>query len=109
MGQHKYHRNRRELWLRQDQPGLEDHSVTQSAVGHRPIYGNLRVRELGMSALMFMKDSFYKVLTPEQSAMAFRNEFDFDSPSAVDFDILVDRLQSLKQGWWPPTPDRWQH
>ncbi|KAF2009942.1 uridine kinase [Aaosphaeria arxii CBS 175.79] len=43
-------------------------------------------------------DSFYKPLNPEQSAAAFRNEFDFDSPEAIDFDVLVDRLRDLKQG-----------
>ncbi|MCJ1239487.1 Uridine kinase [Varicellaria rhodocarpa] len=43
-------------------------------------------------------DSFYKSLTPEQSTMAFLNEYDFDSPDAIDFDILVDRLKDLKQG-----------
>lgn len=30
--------------------------------------------------------------------MAFRNEYDFDAPEAIDFDILVDRLQDIKQG-----------
>ncbi|KAF1839462.1 uridine-cytidine kinase 2 [Decorospora gaudefroyi] len=43
-------------------------------------------------------DSFYKPLTPEQSAAAFRNEFDFDSPEAIDFDILVERLKDIKNG-----------
>lgn len=31
--------------------------------------------------------------------MAFNNEYDFDSPDAIDFDMLVDRLQDLKTGW----------
>ena len=48
--------------------------------------------------IILSMDSFYKVLSPEQSAAAFRNEFDFDAPSAIDFDILVDRLRDLKQG-----------
>ncbi|CAZ80754.1 unnamed protein product [Tuber melanosporum] len=43
-------------------------------------------------------DSFYKPLNPEQSAQAFRNEYDFDSPNSIDFDILVERLGDLKQG-----------
>ncbi|KAI5840706.1 uridine kinase family-domain-containing protein [Morchella snyderi] len=43
-------------------------------------------------------DSFYKPLNPEQSAKAFRNEYDFDSPNSIDFDILVERLRDLKQG-----------
>ncbi|TVY48714.1 Uridine-cytidine kinase-like [Lachnellula occidentalis] len=43
-------------------------------------------------------DSFYKSLDEEASKKAFRNEYDFDSPNAIDFDVLVDRLQDLKAG-----------
>lgn len=43
-------------------------------------------------------DSFYRPLTSEQSAAAFRNEYDFDSPEAIDFDILVERLREIKSG-----------
>ncbi|KAI9667907.1 MAG: Uridine kinase [Bathelium mastoideum] len=43
-------------------------------------------------------DSFYKTLTSEESERAFRNDFDFDSPSAIDFDILVDKLRDIKEG-----------
>ncbi|KAF8421290.1 uridine kinase family-domain-containing protein [Tirmania nivea] len=43
-------------------------------------------------------DSFYKSLTPEQSELAFRNEYDFDSPDSIDFDVLVERLHDLKMG-----------
>jgi uridine kinase len=45
-----------------------------------------------------LQDSFYKPLTPSQSAAAFKNEYDFDSPDAIDFDILVDKLHDIKQG-----------
>jgi uridine kinase len=38
-------------------------------------------------------------LTAEQSTAAFRNEFDFDAPEAIDFDVLVDRLRDLKEGY----------
>lgn len=31
--------------------------------------------------------------------MAFRNEYDFDAPEAIDFDILVDRLRDIKAGY----------
>lgn len=65
------------------------------------VNGALRHRA-GSRALIanFMRfeDSFYKPLTPEQSAAAFRNEHDFDSPEAIDFDILVDRLRDIKSG-----------
>lgn len=43
-------------------------------------------------------DSFYKPLDAEASKKAFQNEYDFDSPEAIDFDILVDRLRDLKMG-----------
>ncbi|KAL8657947.1 MAG: hypothetical protein Q9226_001413 [Calogaya cf. arnoldii] len=43
-------------------------------------------------------DSFYKRLTPEQHALAHRNEYDLDAPSAIDFDLMVERLKDLKQG-----------
>lgn len=47
---------------------------------------------------MGIQDSFYKSLTPEQNALAHANEYDLDSPSSIDFDLLVERLQELKQG-----------
>ncbi|KAM3074620.1 Uridine kinase, variant 3 [Clarireedia jacksonii] len=43
-------------------------------------------------------DSFYKTLDAEGSRLAFLNEYDFDSPNAIDFDVLVDRLRDLKAG-----------
>ncbi|KAK0714790.1 uridine kinase family-domain-containing protein [Lasiosphaeris hirsuta] len=43
-------------------------------------------------------DSFYKSLDMEASKRAFRNEYDFDSPDAIDFDVLVERLRDLKAG-----------
>ncbi|KAF2396680.1 uridine kinase [Trichodelitschia bisporula] len=43
-------------------------------------------------------DSYYKPLTPAQSRLAFANEFDFDSPDAIDFDILVCNLRAIQAG-----------
>ncbi|EGE84818.2 uridine kinase [Blastomyces dermatitidis ER-3] len=48
--------------------------------------------------VILVMDSFYKTLTPEQNAIAHENEYDFDSPDAIDFDVLVDTLHSLKKG-----------
>src|SRR2546423_13378997 len=45
-----------------------------------------------------LQDSFYKSLTPEQNALAHANEYDLDSPNSIDFDLLVEKLQELKQG-----------
>lgn len=44
-------------------------------------------------------DSFYKSLSPEDSRKAFLNEYDFDSPEAIDFDKLVECLRDLKAGY----------
>ncbi|KAK7222019.1 hypothetical protein V2G26_010022 [Clonostachys chloroleuca] len=57
------------------------------------------VRKLNLPWVVIMSmDSFYKTLTPAQSKLAFANEYDFDSPEAIDFDILVERLRDLKAG-----------
>lgn len=44
------------------------------------------------------QDSFYRELSPEQSASAFRNEYDFDSPDAFDGKLLVECVRDLKAG-----------
>ena len=44
-------------------------------------------------------DSFYRPLTPEQSKKAFNNEYDFDAPEAIDFDVLVEILKDIKAGY----------
>lgn len=59
-----------------------------------PILASFCVRTL----LIVSKDSFYKTLDEEASRKAFRCEYDFDSPDAIDFDILVERLRDLKAG-----------
>lgn len=57
------------------------------------------VKKLNLPWVVIMSmDSFYKTLTPAQSKLAFANEFDFDSPDAIDFDVLVDKLRDLKAG-----------
>ncbi|KAF2459038.1 uridine kinase family-domain-containing protein [Lineolata rhizophorae] len=43
-------------------------------------------------------DSFYNPLTPDQSVKAFNNEFDFDAPEAIDFDLLLQKLKDIKSG-----------
>lgn len=57
------------------------------------------VRRLNLPWVVIMSiDSFYKKLTPAQHKKAFANEYDFDSPEAIDFDLLVERLRDLKAG-----------
>ncbi|KAI0019496.1 uridine kinase [Xylariomycetidae sp. FL0641] len=43
-------------------------------------------------------DSYYKPLDAESSKKAFNNEYDFDSPEAIDFDALLQTLRDLKAG-----------
>jgi len=57
------------------------------------------IKQLSLPWVVILSmDSFYKPLTPAQSAAAFRNEYDFDSPEAIDFDVLVNRLRDIKEG-----------
>lgn len=57
------------------------------------------INELSLPWVVLMSmDSFYKPLTPDQSAAAFRNEYDFDAPDAIDFDVLVEKLRDIKAG-----------
>ena len=58
------------------------------------------IKELSLPWVVILSmDSFYKPLTPEESAAAFRCEYDFDAPEAIDFDVLVDRLRDIKSGY----------
>lgn len=58
------------------------------------------IKELSLPWVVILSmDSFYKPLTPEQSRSAFRNEYDFDAPEAIDFDALVDKLRDIKSGY----------
>lgn len=57
------------------------------------------INELNLPWVVILAmDSFYKPLTPEQSERAFKNEYDFDAPEAVDFDVLVEVLKNIKNG-----------
>ncbi|KAJ6149776.1 hypothetical protein N7471_000975 [Penicillium samsonianum] len=48
--------------------------------------------------VILVMDSFYKTLTSEQHHKAHANEYDFDCPESIDFDILVETLRDLKKG-----------
>ncbi|KTF72275.1 hypothetical protein cypCar_00041903 [Cyprinus carpio] len=48
--------------------------------------------------VLLSMDSFYKVLSPEEQALAAHNDYNFDHPGAFDFELLVTTLQKLKQG-----------
>jgi uridine kinase len=40
-------------------------------------------------------DSFYKALTPAQREAAYSNNYDFDSPSAIDFELMKLAIRNL--------------
>lgn len=48
---------------------------------------------------MCVQDSFYKSLSPEEHAKAHANQYDFDCPDALDFDVMVQTLKDLKRGY----------
>ncbi|KAF9405406.1 hypothetical protein BGZ94_003563 [Podila epigama] len=48
--------------------------------------------------VLLSMDSFYKDLTPEEVAIAKRNDWDFDSPNSYDYDLLLETIVKLKQG-----------
>lgn len=98
--------------------GLESHVTVQKRAYYSPPWADVSiigvagssgsgkstlsqaiVKKLNLPWVVILSmDSFYKTLTPEQSKLAFANEYDFDSPDAIDFDILVDKLRDLKAG-----------
>lgn len=57
------------------------------------------IKELSLPWVVLLgMDSFYKPLTSKESAAAFRNEYDFDAPDAIDFDLLIEKLRDIKAG-----------
>ncbi|EGV64623.1 uridine kinase [Yamadazyma tenuis ATCC 10573] len=57
------------------------------------------IRELNQPWTVLLSfDNFYRPLTKEQSAKAFANEWDFDTPDSLDLDALYDTVKKLKQG-----------
>ena len=46
-------------------------------------------------------DSFYKVLTPAQIKAAYENNYDFDSPNAIDFETMKSAVRQLMR--WEDT------
>lgn len=68
------------------------------------------IRELDLPWVVILSmDSFYKPLTPEQSELAFRNEWDLDAPEALDFDLLLEVLQNIKAGYDACHPVGFRH
>lgn len=43
------------------------------------------------------QDAYYKSLSPEESKLAFQEQYDFDHPDAFDYDILKQCIKDLRQ------------
>ncbi|CAL5875004.1 uncharacterized protein PFLUO_LOCUS9307 [Penicillium psychrofluorescens] len=57
------------------------------------------VRSLNLPwVVILVMDSFYKSLSPEEHRLAHANNYDFDCPDSIDFDLLVQTLRDLKKG-----------
>ena len=57
------------------------------------------IKELSLPWVVILSmDSYYRPLSPDESKSAFRNEYDFDAPKAIDFELLVDHLRDIKSG-----------
>ncbi|RCI09007.1 hypothetical protein L249_4941 [Ophiocordyceps polyrhachis-furcata BCC 54312] len=97
---------------------LESHASVQKRVYYAPPWADVSIVGIAGSSgsgkstlsqaivkrlnlpwvVILSMDSFYKSLNSEQLRLAFANEYDFDSPEAIDFDALIDRLRDLKAG-----------
>jgi len=59
---------------------------------------NKIISELGVPWVTLLSmDSFYKVLNEKQHELAALNEYNFDNPEAIDFELLFKTLQRLKE------------
>jgi uridine kinase len=57
------------------------------------------IERLGMPWVTVLSmDSFYKVLSPAQHELAAKNEYNFDTPDAFDFNLLYEALLRLSDG-----------
>ncbi|GAA6059752.1 hypothetical protein JCM10212_001960 [Sporobolomyces blumeae] len=89
----------RSPWYRKDGKPIPAYVI---GVGGGSASGKTRVAQEVLKALgvpwvlVISQDNFYKSLTPEESAAAFRNEHDFDSPESFDYDVLTQCIQDLK-------------
>lgn len=100
MGEHEHHRSRWKFRVWKDVACPGDRSESKSTMGCDFIDGMGGISDISrIGTKLHGQDSFYKPLTPEQSRKAFQNEFDFDAPAAIDFDVLVEKLRDIKAGY----------
>ncbi|GMF02354.1 unnamed protein product [Ambrosiozyma monospora] len=48
--------------------------------------------------VLLSMDNFYKPLTQEQRKKAFNSEYDFDTPEALDLELMFECVRNLKEG-----------
>merc|ERR1711963_1339162 len=68
-----------------------------SASGKTTVATNI-IKQLDVQWVTLLSmDAFYNVLSEEQHELATQNEYNFDSPEAFDFELLIDTLRRLKE------------
>ena len=68
--------------------------ITGGSGGGKTSVANVLYRCLGIeNCLLFSMDTYYKNLTPEQEKNL--NNYNFDTPDALDLDLLSEHLSSL--------------
>merc|ERR1719321_791179 len=48
--------------------------------------------------ILLSTDNYYHTLSRNQSAVAKRGEYNFDHPDALDFDLLAEHMNKLRNG-----------
>lgn len=100
MGEHEHHRSRWKFRVWKDVACPGDRGESKSTMGCDSIDGMGEFSDISrIGTKLHGQDSFYKPLTREQSRKAFQNDFDFDAPAAIDFDVLVEKLRDIKAGY----------
>ncbi|KAL8279835.1 hypothetical protein RQP46_007685 [Phenoliferia psychrophenolica] len=89
----------RSPWYKADGTPLEAYviGIAGGSASGKTRVAQAILKKLGVPwVLVVAQDMFYKSLSPEQSKKAFKNEYDFDSPDAFDYDILRSCIEDLK-------------
>ena len=73
--------------------------ITGGSASGKTTVANRVVAELNQPWVTLLSlDSFYKVLSPEESRQAYANNFNFDHPDAFDWPLAMSTLERLREG-----------
>ncbi|XP_021948684.1 uridine-cytidine kinase isoform X2 [Folsomia candida] len=60
--------------------------------------GQADVLDSQRKVVCIAQDSFYKELSPEEANKAAKGQYNFDHPNALDFDLMLQTLESVLEG-----------